>query len=156
MDAIKSSRNAPVETTKPMTTNQLIDQLVTEGGAIVTSGECSEMEIADAQATGRFSVREDGIGFVRRYSEWLALQLDREKAQETIREQRHRIESLEADNLIYSTQRKKDQTTTARFAEAMTLLRREENAESMVARLREILLHNETSAPAGANGKPTE
>jgi hypothetical protein len=62
-----------------MTTNQLIDQLVTEGGAIVSSGECSEMEIADAQATGRFSVREDGMGFVRRYAEWLALQLEREQ-----------------------------------------------------------------------------
>lgn len=62
-----------------MTIDQLIDQLVTEGGAIVSSGECSEMEIADAQATGRFSVREDGTGFVRRYAEWLALQLEREK-----------------------------------------------------------------------------
>ena len=38
------------------------------------------MEIADAQATGRFSVREDGIGFVRRYAEWLARPLDREEA----------------------------------------------------------------------------
>ena len=63
-------------------------------------------------------------------------------AEGTIREQRHRIESLEADNLIYSTQRKKHQATTARFAEAITLLRREESAESMVERLREILLHN--------------
>lgn len=63
-----------------MTTNQLIDQLVTEGGAIVSSVECSEIEIANAQATGRFSVREDGMGFVRRTSEWLALQLAREKA----------------------------------------------------------------------------
>lgn len=63
-----------------MTTSQLIDQLVTEGGAIVSSGDCSEMEIANAQATGRFSVREDGMGFVRRSKEWLALQLAREKA----------------------------------------------------------------------------
>jgi hypothetical protein len=63
-----------------MTTNQLIEQLVTEGGAIVSSGDCSEMEIADAQAHGRFSVREDGMGFVRRTKEWLALQLAREKA----------------------------------------------------------------------------
>lgn len=61
-----------------MTINQLIDQLAKEGGAIVTSAECSEMEIADAQATGRFAVREDGIGFVRRYAEWLSLQLERE------------------------------------------------------------------------------
>ena len=63
-----------------MTTTQLIDQLVTEGGAIVSSGECSEMEIANAKATGRFSVREDGMGFVRRTAEWVALQLAREKA----------------------------------------------------------------------------
>ena len=194
-----------------MTTDKLMDQLAAEGGAIVTSDECSEMEIADAQATGRFAVREDGIGYVRRYAEWLAIQIDRQRsnkalvdeinvlrrmiadyaqdpttefilakarenalltgdllsenrrlkteiestnaqlarkcqtvtiAEGTIREQRHRIESLEADNRIYSTQRKKDQSTTARFAEAMTLLRRDENAESMVVRLREILLHN--------------
>lgn len=63
-----------------MTTNQLIDQLVTDGGAIVSSGDCSEIEIANAQATGRFSVRDDGMGFVRRSKEWLALQLAREKA----------------------------------------------------------------------------
>ena len=63
-----------------MTTTQLINQLVTEGGAIVSSGECSEMEISNAQATGRFAVRDDGMGFVRRSKEWLALQLAREKA----------------------------------------------------------------------------
>lgn len=63
-----------------MTINQLIDQLVTDGGAIVSSGDCSEIEIANAKATGRFSVRDDGMGFVRRTSEWLALQLAREKA----------------------------------------------------------------------------
>ena len=63
-----------------MTINQLIDQLVTDGGAIVSSGDCSEIEIANAKATGRFSVRDDGMGFVRRSKEWLALQLAREKA----------------------------------------------------------------------------
>ena len=63
-----------------MTTNQLIDQLVTDGGAIVSSGDCLEMEIANAKATGRFTVRDDGMGFVRRSKEWLALQLAREKA----------------------------------------------------------------------------
>ena len=55
-----------------MTINQLINQLVAKGGAIVTSGECSEMEIANAQATERFAVREDGIGFVLRPQQWLA------------------------------------------------------------------------------------
>ncbi len=63
-----------------MTINQLIDQLVTDGGAIVSSGDCSEIEIANAKATGRFTVRDDGMGFVRRTKEWLALQLAREKA----------------------------------------------------------------------------
>ena len=62
---------------KPM---QLLGQLITDGGAIVSSNECSEIEIANAQATGRFMVRDDGMGFVRRSKEWLALQLAREKA----------------------------------------------------------------------------
>jgi len=63
-----------------MTMNQLINQLVTDGGAIVSSGDCSQIEIANAQSTGRFTVRDDGMGFVRRTKGWLALQLAREKA----------------------------------------------------------------------------
>jgi hypothetical protein len=63
-----------------MRPKELIDQLVTEGGAIVSSGDCSEIEITNAQATGRFAVREDALGFVRRTNEWLARQLAREKA----------------------------------------------------------------------------
>lgn len=55
-----------------MTTQQLIQQLITKGGAIVSSSVCSYMEIADAQATGRFASDEEGMGFVRRYKEWLA------------------------------------------------------------------------------------
>jgi hypothetical protein len=61
--------------------SELIDQLREEGGAIVSSGDCSEMEIADARATGRFAADEFGYGYVRRTKEWLALQLAREKAQ---------------------------------------------------------------------------
>jgi hypothetical protein len=49
--------NTPVE---------LLDQLLKEGGCIITSDQCSELEIADAQACGRMYVRDDGIGFVRR------------------------------------------------------------------------------------------
>jgi len=49
----------------------LIEQLVEQGGAIVTSQECSIIEIADAQATGRWAVDDEGIGYVRRYREWL-------------------------------------------------------------------------------------
>lgn len=54
-----------------MILKQILEQLVNEGGAIVTSNECSEMEIADARATGRMTVDENGIGYVRRYREWL-------------------------------------------------------------------------------------
>jgi hypothetical protein len=54
-----------------MTLKQILEQLVNEGGAIVTTNECSEMEIADAKATGRMTVDENGIGYVRRYREWL-------------------------------------------------------------------------------------
>ncbi|MEI6870722.1 MAG: hypothetical protein WCL08_00430 [Verrucomicrobiota bacterium] len=56
-----------------MTLPQLLRQLVEQGGAIVLTSECSEMEIADARATGRMSVDDDGIGYVRRYCEWLAM-----------------------------------------------------------------------------------
>ena len=65
-----------------MTITQLNYQLVHNGGAIVMSDACSEMEIADARATGRFGTLENGtgIGFVLRTQEWLALQLAREKA----------------------------------------------------------------------------
>lgn len=61
-----------------MTPTQLLAQLVAEGGAIVTSNECSTLEISDAQCTGRFAVDEDGIGYVRRYKEWIDLQKTRE------------------------------------------------------------------------------
>ncbi|MBL1176935.1 hypothetical protein [Pantanalinema sp. GBBB05] len=50
---------------------------VREGGAIVCSGECSEVEIANAQATNRWFVDEDGFGYVWRTGEWLD---SREKA----------------------------------------------------------------------------
>ena len=53
------------------TMEQLFDDIVQHGGAIVSSGECSVGEIADVQACGRFHVREDGMGFVRRPQEWL-------------------------------------------------------------------------------------
>jgi hypothetical protein len=61
-----------------ISTAQLIAQLSTEGGAIVCTSDCSIIEIADAQVTGRMFVDDDGIGFVRRTKEWLALQKSRE------------------------------------------------------------------------------
>lgn len=54
--------------------DQLITQLAREGGAIVSSNECTPIEIADARATGRFAADEHGFGYVRRTREWLALQ----------------------------------------------------------------------------------
>lgn len=63
-----------------MTTNQLIQQLVNEGGAIVSSNDCSEMEIAFAQSEGRFAADDEGFGFVRRLKKWLELNKAREIA----------------------------------------------------------------------------
>lgn len=51
----------------------LISLLREKGGAIVSSNDCSPMEIADARATDRFWVDENGFGFVWRSPEWLAL-----------------------------------------------------------------------------------
>lgn len=44
--------------------------LLENGGAIVSSNDCSVMEIADAQARGRF-LNVDSFGFVRRPKKWL-------------------------------------------------------------------------------------
>lgn len=60
------------------TPTQLIDKLQLHGGAIVSSNDCSVMEIADAKASGRFAVDEALFGYVWRTPEWLALQRSRE------------------------------------------------------------------------------
>jgi hypothetical protein len=73
----------------------------------------------------------------------------------TIQEQLHRIESLKADNLIYSTQRKKDQESNRRFAEAVTLLRNGGDGPETVARLREIILHNAGLSHGDESATPT-
>jgi hypothetical protein len=46
-------------------------KLAEGGGAIVSSNNCSEMEIANAQACGRFFVDPDGLGYVLRSKRWL-------------------------------------------------------------------------------------
>lgn len=61
-----------------MTIIQLINDLAHKGGALVSSGDCSEMEILFAQREDRFSVYDNGFGFVRRSKEWVALQKHRE------------------------------------------------------------------------------
>jgi len=67
-----------------LTPEKLIEQLVTEGGVIVCTGDCSEMEIAVAAACGRMAVNADSIGFVRRPKEWLAVAKKREEAHPNI------------------------------------------------------------------------
>jgi len=54
------------------TANDLLNKLVRDGGAIVSSGECSEMEISDARARGDFYVDDNSMGYVLRHKEWLA------------------------------------------------------------------------------------
>lgn len=49
----------------------LLDKLVREGGCIVSSGDCSELEIADARVRGDFYVDETGFGYVLRMKQWL-------------------------------------------------------------------------------------
>ena len=57
---------------------ELISDLASKGGAIVSSNECSEIEITDARITGRFVALPDGLGFVRRTKEWLDINKKRE------------------------------------------------------------------------------
>ena len=51
--------------------DDLLARLVTNGGAIVSSGSCSDMEIADARVRGDFYVDADGLGYVLRMKSWL-------------------------------------------------------------------------------------
>lgn len=68
-----------------MKTEQLLEELIMYGGAIVRSCDCSEMEIANAEVTKRFAISVDNLGYVRRTAQWLELQKKRE---------------LEANNLL--------------------------------------------------------
>ena len=55
-----------------MNPSDLITQLILEGGAIVSSNDCTPEEIATARAENRFAVDPAAFGFVRRTKEWLA------------------------------------------------------------------------------------
>lgn len=50
----------------------LIEKLLIHGGCIVSSADCSQMEIADARVRGDFWADANGYGYVRRLPEWLA------------------------------------------------------------------------------------
>lgn len=56
-----------------MTPEQLARDVIDKGGCIVCTEECSEMEIALANACHRMAVFEDGCGIVRRTKEWLEM-----------------------------------------------------------------------------------
>ena len=58
-----------------MTPKELLVELARKGGAIVSSSEASEIEIADSQVTKRFAIDNDGLGFIRRTKEWLNLHM---------------------------------------------------------------------------------
>lgn len=49
---------------------RLLAKLVTERGAIVSSADCSPMELTFAKVEGRFYVDSDGMGFVVRMRQW--------------------------------------------------------------------------------------
>lgn len=51
--------------------SELLPDLVRERGVIVSSADCSEMEIAFARTEGRFFVDADFMGYVRRTNDWL-------------------------------------------------------------------------------------
>jgi hypothetical protein len=51
--------------------SEMAAALMEERGAIVSSGDCSSLEIAAAQACGRLFVDETGLGFVLRTKDWL-------------------------------------------------------------------------------------
>lgn len=53
------------------TADELLARLVDQGGAIVSSGDCSAMEIADARARGDFYVDGNSFGYVIRLKKWL-------------------------------------------------------------------------------------
>ena len=62
-----------------MELSQLVKKLVYSGGALVSSNACSKMEVANADATGRFAVDLDGHGYVWRTQGWLEMQKQREE-----------------------------------------------------------------------------
>lgn len=76
-----------------MTLDQLTEKLLSEGGALVRSDMASELEISDAQCTGRMAVLEDGIGIIWRYPEWV------KGAQVALRKQTNATDTLRERSL---------------------------------------------------------
>lgn len=49
----------------------LLDKLAKEGGCIVSTADCSELEVAEAKTRGDFYVDDNQCGYVRRLPEWI-------------------------------------------------------------------------------------
>ena len=74
MDALRAlaaDYEQKIERLSPAT--QLLLDLITEGGAVVSSDACSELEIKSAQHFGRFAADNEGFGFVRHTKQWVRL-----------------------------------------------------------------------------------
>lgn len=54
-----------MEPMKTKTPQQLLEQLIEKGGAIVSSNDLTPDQIRDAKEKGRFAADENGFGFVR-------------------------------------------------------------------------------------------
>ena len=63
---------AGLQSYKGVDMEKLLALLAAEGGCIVSSADCHEIEIAEARARGDFWVDDDGLGYVRRLPEWLS------------------------------------------------------------------------------------
>lgn len=64
-------RELTTEEIKMNTMKDMFEKVKTDGGCIVSSGDCCDMEIASARARGDFYVDEAGFGYVRRLNAWL-------------------------------------------------------------------------------------
>jgi len=49
---------------------KILDALIQERGAIVSSADCGELEITFARSEGRFFVDDNGMGYVLRMKQW--------------------------------------------------------------------------------------
>lgn len=66
------SFNYSVEEKRPANDfEKLVAKLAVDGGCIVSSADCGEIEIADAKCRDDFYATEKGYGYVRRLPEWL-------------------------------------------------------------------------------------
>jgi hypothetical protein len=71
--------NAPSFTSTMKTTEQLIEEAISTGGAIITSDSCHPAEIAIARAQGRFAQHGD-FGLILKPARWVKAAQDAHNA----------------------------------------------------------------------------